>query len=95
MNPHYVESGGDFFWKEPDEGQNIAKIVDVIGDGNTRPFKGQDANVLYVQFILATTMFSARADGQAKIKVNMPPGYECTVRRGEIIPIGSQYAAGV
>jgi hypothetical protein len=86
-NPHYIESGGDYLWKEPDQGQNIAKIVDVIGDGNNRPFAGQSGNELYVQFILAITLKNGQNAGEARMKVTMPMideannlGYGCTVR---------------
>jgi hypothetical protein len=77
--PHYVESSGDYYWKEPDDGQNIAKLVNVIGDGNHRPFKGDLANVLYVRFLLAITLFSGNAAGDASMKVTLPEGYNCTI----------------
>ncbi|CAD7959916.1 unnamed protein product [Amoebophrya sp. A25] len=84
MKPNYIRTSGNYFWKEPDAGQNIAKIVDVFGDGNQAPFKGDTDNVLYVKLVLGITSFAANlhAAGElasAYITVNFPQGYRCKI----------------
>jgi len=76
--PHYITSVGDFFFKEPDEGQTIGKLVNLYGDGNHKPFREQKGNVLYANIILATTLFAAVQTGDATMTIRLPPGYECT-----------------
>eukprot|EP00929_Paragymnodinium_shiwhaense_P030622 TRINITY_DN1731_c0_g1_i1.p1 TRINITY_DN1731_c0_g1~~TRINITY_DN1731_c0_g1_i1.p1 ORF type:complete len:3325 (+),score=634.57 TRINITY_DN1731_c0_g1_i1:113-10087(+) len=75
--PHYMESLGDFLWKAPDEGQAVGKLVNVFGDGNARPFRGERGNVLYAVISNAATLFSAIQTGDAFMTIHLPEGYEC------------------
>ncbi|CAD7936810.1 unnamed protein product [Amoebophrya sp. A120] len=82
--PNYIRTSGNYFWKQPDVGQNIAKIVNVYGDGNQKPFKGDTDNVLYVKIVLGITSFAANlaATGEiasAYLTVKFPKGYTCKV----------------
>lgn len=77
--PDYIKSDANFFIKEPDDGMTIAKILQAHGDGNQRPFKKQQGNVVYLKIILAQTLFSKSVDGDAGFTVTMPSGYECIV----------------
>lgn len=77
VKPHYVVSVGDFLWKKPDDGQSVGKLVDVYGDGNQAPFRGDKMNILYARIQLAATLFSAIQTGDAVMTIILPEGYEC------------------
>ena len=72
--PSYTISTGDHFYKEPDDGTTVAKLVATNGDGNSRPFKGQTMNTIYLRIIVAATLFAAVADNDAGFRVTMPQG---------------------
>ena len=51
---HYVEASGAFIWKKPttqDPPMTLASVVTQEGDGNNKPFRGQDGNILYVAIL--------------------------------------------
>eukprot|EP00927_Polykrikos_kofoidii_P043809 TRINITY_DN37909_c0_g1_i1.p1 TRINITY_DN37909_c0_g1~~TRINITY_DN37909_c0_g1_i1.p1 ORF type:complete len:2477 (+),score=440.02 TRINITY_DN37909_c0_g1_i1:179-7432(+) len=75
--PDYIESVGDFIYKRPSEGQAIGKLVQVHGDGNMRPFRGDEKNILYAVISLAATLFSAIQTGDAVMTIFLPDGYTC------------------
>jgi hypothetical protein len=76
--PHYCVSVGDLLFKVPDEGETIGRLVEYYGDGDQSPFRGDHGNVIYAQIILAATLYSAVANGDALLHIVLPPGYECT-----------------
>lgn len=75
--PHYVHAGGDKLFKVPEAGQTYARLVNVYGDGNQKPFRGDSQNVLYAQIVLGATLYSAVQTGDAFLTITMPPGYTC------------------
>ncbi|CAD7968709.1 unnamed protein product [Amoebophrya sp. A120] len=78
--PSYILSGNNnYLYKEPDAGTTIAKIVTSFGDGNSRPFKAQTSNILYVRLQFAATLFAANLNQDAGFDVRLPPGYNCTI----------------
>eukprot|EP00434_Breviolum_minutum_P012510 symbB.v1.2.011022.t1/scaffold731.1/size168158/3 len=74
---HYTESSGIFLWKIPRSNTTTAGVVNMPGDGNQRPFRGQDGNDLYVQLLLGATLFSELQEGDASFTLYLPPGYQC------------------
>jgi len=76
--PDYVETVGNFFYKEPDDGASVGKVVEFYGDGDQRPFAGDQGNVLYAQVMLASTLFASQQSGDAVMRIVLPEGYECT-----------------
>lgn len=77
VKPHYTVSTGDFLWKKPNDGQATGKLIDVYGDGNAAPFRGDKYNILYARIQLAATLFSAIQSGDAVFTLILPQGYEC------------------
>eukprot|EP00929_Paragymnodinium_shiwhaense_P030623 TRINITY_DN1731_c0_g2_i1.p1 TRINITY_DN1731_c0_g2~~TRINITY_DN1731_c0_g2_i1.p1 ORF type:complete len:3304 (+),score=505.88 TRINITY_DN1731_c0_g2_i1:116-10027(+) len=75
--PNYKESLGDFLWKAPDEGKAVGKLVNVFGDGNARPFRGDRGNILYAVISNAATLFAAVQSADAVMTIQLPEGYEC------------------
>ncbi|KAF4662280.1 protein arginine methyltransferase 10 [Perkinsus chesapeaki] len=78
--PYYIESVGDYLWKSPDSGRTIARLVDNGVDGNAKPYKSDQANVIYAQLILGSTIFTPRGAAPAafaKMTLTLPSGYEC------------------
>jgi hypothetical protein len=74
-NPHYTRSVGDLVWKAPGRGRILARLVNTVGDGNLKPFKGDGGNVLYVQLMFAGVLRAAKA-GDAGFKITLPVGYD-------------------
>jgi len=75
--PHYTTSVGDFLFKQPDKGETIGRLVEVFGDGDQKPFRGDKGNVLYAHVVLAATLFSAVQNGDAQLMLTLPDGYQC------------------
>jgi hypothetical protein len=72
--PDYTTSVGDLIWKGPGKGRILARLVNVVGDGNTKPFRGDNGNVLYMQIMFAG-LLKAHREGSAYFTVQLPPGY--------------------
>ena len=77
--PSYILSDGDYYYKDPDDGTTVAKIVAYYGDGNEKPFKSQSNNIVYLKLHFASTLFANSGDGDAGFSVEMPLGYNCTI----------------
>jgi len=76
--PNYVVSAGNYIWKEPNYGIPSAKVVSQLGGGNTKPFRGDNINVLYAKLILASTIYARDVDGDdASFTITLPEGYVC------------------
>mmetsp|Transcript_104286 Transcript_104286/g.262459 ORF Transcript_104286/g.262459 Transcript_104286/m.262459 type:complete len:3286 (+) Transcript_104286:57-9914(+) len=75
--PDYVETVGNYFFKKPDDGASIGKLVEFWGDGDQKPFKGGEGNVLYASLMLASTLFAALQSNDAIMEIILPTGYEC------------------
>lgn len=75
--PHYLETVGIFFFKEPDDGASVGKLVEFYGDGDQKPFKGDQGNVYYASIMLASTVFAALQSNDAIMEIMLPEGYEC------------------
>lgn len=77
--PHYVESVGDFIWKEPNEGHPVSKVMSSAGGGNEMPFRGDEGNVLYAKILLSSTLLAvdSTAGEDASFTLTLPPGYTC------------------
>lgn len=78
--PWYTESVGDFIWKSPDTGRTIARLVDNGLDGKSRPYKGDQGNVIYAQLLLGATLRTlqgAPSAAKSKLTIILPEGYTC------------------
>jgi hypothetical protein len=75
--PDYIETSGDFIWKQPQDGSSVAKLVNYYGDGDNRPFKGDERNLIYVKILLGATLYSNVQQGDATMKLVLPTGYRC------------------
>jgi hypothetical protein len=75
--PDYVEGSGNLVYKAPAAGQTWARLVNVYGDGDHAPFRGDQKNVLYAQVVLGATLFAAVQTGDSSIVLTLPEGYEC------------------
>jgi len=75
--PHYTESSGDYLYKMPDDGVGVGKLVEFYGDGDQRPFRGDQLNVLYANLVLPATLFAAVQTADASLTLTLPVGYEC------------------
>lgn len=77
-SPFYVHTDGDYIWKQPDVGQQSAKLVAAIGGGDTAPFRGEQGNILYARITLASTLLARDASGlDAYFEITLPAGYTC------------------
>lgn len=56
---------------------HVASIVNRVGDGNSRPFKRDEYNVLYIKLILGATIISSDNDAKTKIGIMLPLDYAC------------------
>jgi hypothetical protein len=72
--PHYTTSVGDLIWKGPGKGRILARLVNTVGDGNEMPFRGDKANVLYIQLMFAG-LLKAHDAGSAYFNIMLPSKY--------------------
>ncbi|CAK0879861.1 unnamed protein product, partial [Prorocentrum cordatum] len=79
LTPHYVESVGNFIWKQPNPGHPVSKVMSSAGGGNEMPFRGDQNNVLYARILLSSTLLAvdSTAGGDASFTLTLPPGYTC------------------
>jgi len=74
QKPQYVQASGALVYVPPSA---TASLVIQEGDGNTRPFRSDIGNVLYVKIVLGAIVF-ANTGGDAVLRVVLPAGYACT-----------------
>lgn len=75
--PDYAETSGNMFYKQPNDGASVGKLVEFWGDGDEKPFRGDTGNVLYVSILLAATLYSNLQSNDAVLTIILPVGYEC------------------
>lgn len=73
-NPHYTISVGDLIYKQPGKGRILARLVNVVGDGNEKPFREDQGNIIYFQLMFAGIM-KAHQNGGAYFNIKLPEGY--------------------
>jgi len=73
--PSYFQSVGAMVFAKPSV---IGSVVVASGDGDTRPFRGDQGNVLYVKLILGGSVWSSQ-NQDAGFELLLPAGYVCTV----------------
>jgi hypothetical protein len=78
---HYTESQGDLVFVEPKF--TVAAVVSKPGNGNTKPFKGDTENILFLKLVSGAKIFSELAM-DSHFSISPPKGYTCL--SGEAAP---------
>lgn len=71
--PHYAVTSGKLLYVEP---KLSASLIDVLGDGNSKPFRGDAGNDLYARLVLGADIYAAAAT-DAVLTISAPAAYAC------------------
>jgi hypothetical protein len=71
--PHYMLSTGPHIFAQPGA---VGSVIVYPGDGNEKPFLGDQGNIVYVKVILGASLWTPVDEG-ASFEIGLPSGYAC------------------
>jgi hypothetical protein len=71
--PAYAVTTGALIYAKP---SSVGSVVTHPQDGNSRPFRADQGNILYVRLVLGASLWGRDGD-DAAFEVSLPPGYIC------------------